>query len=324
MTTTLSVFTADQEARAHRLLATKAVFMDGRKFEEGDWQEVYCGAKDIPIEGWSNLNIDVTYGNVGVEHKMLRKESGRPLTYWCGQTLMHPAATRAIRPKTGVDADDAMTDVFAQYKVLLDARAARVREVSGTEPDMRTGWLLWQESLRQFLYFEEPTLAPDPAQYFARWTTNESRGARLGSRNLWIYERATGTKRFSITTAAGAKIQPYFDVPPLGAEHLYLFTVQGEPTESGLVRVWVSLATARDLEEVAGGLSPQHLTDAIERAKPPEGAEDAQKETSLVRAVEVPSNSYVTLRAKFDAVSDEQCMRLVVAALRRPSSSTGA
>src|SRR2546429_5698502 len=28
--------------------------------------------------------------------------------------------------------------------------------------DLRSGWLLWQERLRQFLYFEEPLVEPNP------------------------------------------------------------------------------------------------------------------------------------------------------------------
>ena len=44
--------------------------MMGRKFEEGDWADVYCTAKNIPNRGWSNLNIDVIYNGLGVEHKM--------------------------------------------------------------------------------------------------------------------------------------------------------------------------------------------------------------------------------------------------------------
>ena len=53
--------------------------MMGRKFEEGDWAAVYCTAKNIPNRGWSNLNIDVIYNGLGVEHKMLRPNGDRPV-----------------------------------------------------------------------------------------------------------------------------------------------------------------------------------------------------------------------------------------------------
>jgi hypothetical protein len=211
-----------------------------------------------------------------------------------------------------------MSEVFTQYKQLLDQRAAKVRQSSGRNPDMRTGWLLWQESLREFLYFEEPTRPPRPEDHYAVWNENRSRGARIGSKNLWIYERVSGKKRFSVTTEAGAKLQPYFDVPPVGTEHLYIFVVQGEATPEGLVRVWVSKPTERDLLEAAGDLSPAALSDAIERAQPPEGTEGTQREEAVVSNLLLRADSYSLLCEKFDAISDEQRMRLLVAALRVP------
>ena len=44
----LQAFTQAEYEKAHQLLATKVAFMMGRKFEEGDWADVYCGAKGIP------------------------------------------------------------------------------------------------------------------------------------------------------------------------------------------------------------------------------------------------------------------------------------
>lgn len=68
---TLPAFKPDQRTRAHTLLAAKVAYMMGRKFEEGDWAEVYCKAKGIPVKGWSNLNIDIMHDGLGVKHKML-------------------------------------------------------------------------------------------------------------------------------------------------------------------------------------------------------------------------------------------------------------
>jgi hypothetical protein len=56
---TLAAFTPEQYATAHRLLAAKVARMMGRKLEEGDWADVYCRAKGLPSQRWSNLNIDV-------------------------------------------------------------------------------------------------------------------------------------------------------------------------------------------------------------------------------------------------------------------------
>src|SRR5207302_2461617 len=123
--------------------------------------------------------------------------------------------TRAIRIPSGrVSAERAMREILRQYGEVIRQRTDKVRAEApkGVKPDMRTGWLLWQESLRQFLYFEERMKAPNPDDYIAKWVESGG-GGRLKSRNLWIYDRVTRRKRFSVTTAAGAKIQPYFDVP---------------------------------------------------------------------------------------------------------------
>ena len=146
---------------------------------------------------------------LGVEHKMLCYGSDKDITQACGETLMHPAATRAIRIPTGRVTKQAV-DILQQYGELIRQRSEKVSADApkGTQPDMRTGWLLWQESLRQFLYLEERMQVPDPKDYTAKWVGSGG-GARLASRNLWIYDRATKRKRFSVTTAAGAKIQPF-------------------------------------------------------------------------------------------------------------------
>src|SRR5215831_8113244 len=92
----LKAFSDEEFKRAKVLLATQVAHMMGRKMEEGDWTHVYCLAKGIPPTGWSNLNIDVNYQGLGVEHKLLRP-SVRSIKAVCGTTMMHPAATRSIR-----------------------------------------------------------------------------------------------------------------------------------------------------------------------------------------------------------------------------------
>jgi len=110
---TLPAFTKEEREKAHALLATHVAFMMGRKLEEGDWSQVYCRAKGIPERGWSNLNIDVMYRGLGVEHKALRRPSDAPLESVCGTRLMHPAATRSIRISS--------TDQDAKHSVLSNA-----------------------------------------------------------------------------------------------------------------------------------------------------------------------------------------------------------
>ena len=309
---TLAAFTAAQNASVHRLLAAKVAFMMGRKFEEGDWADVYCTAKAIANRGWSNLNIDVMHDGLGVEHKMLRSSAEEKLKDLCGTRLMHPAATRSIRvPSTDRDPDEVMRDVLGQYAALIRARRQKVRDdAGGREPDMRIGWLLWQSSLREFMYFEQEMLEPDPADYFAEWRDSGG-GARKGSRNLWIFEGDSKVKRYSVTTAAGAKIQPYFDVPPPSDPHLYWFRVQGEELESGMIRVWVAASTARELARLLGELSAETLGMAISSVGVPP-AEAATAKTQIREEAEsltLSLDSYILLANACPGVSDEHMMQ---------------
>ena len=242
--------------------------MMGRKLEEGDWTSVYCRAKRIPEDGWSNLYIDVNHNGLGVEMKLLRARDvrNRTLKFVCGQTLMHPSATRSIRIRnTQASAQDVMEDVFAQYAALIRQRTAKVWEnaPSGVPIDMRTESLIWENNLAEFLYFEERMEAPEPGRYFAEWHANTTRGARKPSRSLWIYDKETRQKRYSVTTSAGIKIQPYFDVPPPSDDNLYYFRVQSEHVDNDTVLLWVTGATARALEARLGTLDRDVVSSAI-------------------------------------------------------------
>ncbi len=319
---TLPAFTQKEKETAHILLATQVVFMMGRKLEEADWSSVYCKAKGIPERGWSNLNIDVMYKGLGVEHKMLRVGSDAPIRTLCGTSPMHPSATRSIRiASTEADPNQVMVDVLTQYGRNLDERRAKIREdCPDKEPDLRTGWLLWQTSLTEFLYFEEEALNPDPADYFAEWKESGGTGARKPSKNLWIYEKETGRKRYSVTTAAGAKIQPYFDVPPPNDPNLYVFRVQGEEIASGIVRIWVGASTARELEHLVGSLTPEKLMEVI--ASVAGEVEEGGGTGSVAREQAIPitltSESYRVLVASFPgAVSDEHLAQLLLGRLRK-------
>lgn len=318
---TLPAFTEEEKQTAHRLLATRVAFMNGRKFEEGDWSYVYCGAKRIPPRKWSNLEIDVMHEGLGVEHKMLCYRSGINLLDACGKTLMHPAATRSIRiSSVEADPNEVMRDVLSQYAGLIQARQERVRVQAGrnVKPDLRTGWLLWQESLRQFLYFEEKMLPPQPDDYDAEWVARESIN-RKGSRNLWVYERKTGIKRYSITTQAGAKIQPYFDVPPPTDPNLYLFTVIGEVIDTGLVQVWLTEATTRELKRMLGALDTIFVSAIILREAESAalleetGANYAESAESLL----ITTEAYQALQSAFPGVNDDHSFRLLTQVLRQ-------
>jgi len=238
---TLPVFSAEEAKRAKVFLATQAAVMMGRKLEEGDWGHIYCKEKGIPGSGWSNLHIDVNYRGLGVEHKLLRcpQLNGRPLKSVCGTTLMHPSATRSIRiDDINVPANTVMIDVFRQYGELIETRTETVRRrAEGNDIDMRVGWLLWEDNLTEFLYFEERMLPPDAELFYAEWNETSARGARKSRRSLWIYEKHTVRKQFSVTTSAGIKIQPYFDVPAPSDTNLYYFRVQSKPVGIDTIQI---------------------------------------------------------------------------------------
>lgn len=322
---TLPAFSFQEKDQAHALLATRVAFMMDRKFEEGDWAEVYCRAKSIPLRGWSNLQIDVMHDTLGVEHKMICYRSHVNLIEACGRTIMHPSATRSIRvPPPDSDPQKAMRVVLEQYAELIQARREKVREQatsSGKEPDMRTGWLLWQVSLHQFLYFEEEMLAPNPDDYTAQWVKSGG-GSRKQSKNLWVYERETGRKRYSITTEAGAKVQPYFDVPPPTDPNLYLFNVIGEVVNPGLRRVWVTQATARELTQFLHGLDTQVVSRAVLKAASVmaqlDPVEQARMETA--QAILVTEEAYKALEQAVPGNSDEHRFQRLAQYLRQGSS----
>jgi hypothetical protein len=319
----LVAFTKDEADAVQELLALAVLKMMGRKMEEGDWRDIYCKAKQIPVTGWSNLNIDVMHGPLGVEHKMLCRRSDKDIRETCGTSPMHPSLTRSIRvPPASTDPNDAMARILTQYGDLVEERRQKVIQAGALKgnPDMRTGWLLWQTSLRQFLYFEEEMLKPDPSDYRAEWVKGRtSQGGRKSSTNLWIYEKATGAKRYSVTSEAGAKIQPYFDVPPLGDPNLFVWTVIGEVVRAGVVRVWLSENTASALRELIGSLDD---IDAISAAvieavkKAPELVADIVMPDEKPVEVLIKQEAYDALCAAFRGVNDNHQFQLLADLIR--------
>jgi len=317
----LSVFSDEEIKKAKLLLATQVAQMMGRKLEEGDWNQVYCAAKGIPCTGWSNLNIDVNYRGLGVEHKLLRCSAlkSRSIKTVCGTTMMHPSATRSIRINNiDLPANDVMQDVFRQYAALIEIRCQKVRNESpDTEPDMRIGWLLWEDSLAEFLYFEQRLVAPQPNDYYAEWNTTLPKGARKGSKSLWIYDRITNKKRYSITTSAGIKIQPYFDVPSPSDKNLYYFRVQSEPINLDTVQIWVSASTARAIQRVIGNLDREKVSKAIiEAAKYVTDLQlSPSKEGELAQPIQITREAFEVFQSVWVGVSDEHRAQLFLESL---------
>lgn len=316
----LRAFSDSEYSRAYLLLATRVVDMMGRKLEEADWSEVYCLAKGIPTLGWSNLNIDIMHHGMGIEQKMLCYRSNTTLRDACGTTLIHPSATRSIRIlSTEGDPNEVMKDVLDQYVHLIEERRAVVKSTAPeAEPEVRTGWLLWQQTLREFLYFEEEMLQPDPRDYWAEWKESGGRG-RKASRNLWVYEKDTGRKRYSITTSAGAKIQPYFDVPPSDNPFLYFFVVQGLDLGNGYVRVWVASSTARELKDLVGSLGSDELSSAILAAAEEASVQSTalEQEPELAYELMISRKAYDVMKQTWGGISDEHAMRMFLRSARK-------
>lgn len=323
---TLPAFSAKQAQDAKIFLATQVAAMMGRKLEEGDWSKVYCRAKGIPEAGWSNLHIDVNYNGFGLEMKLLRISNlrGKPLKSVCGTALMHPAATRAIRiDDVSLPAQKVMQSVFAQYAELIQQRTARVLSATpGVKPDMRIGWFIWEDELTEFLYFEEPMMIPDPSRYFAEWNVTPARGVRKASKSLWIYDKTTKQKRYSVTTSAGIKIQPYFDVPAPSDANLYYFRVQSEPVGADRVQIWVSAATAREICALVGSLEVSKISQAVIQAAEKAPAVTQQPTQLLEQAepIQLTNRAFEVFKNTWIGVSDEHRAQLLVQTLRIRSS----
>ena len=160
---------------------------------------------------------------------------------------------------------------------------------------------------------------PDPRRFEAKWVQRVSKsGSRKPSTNLWIYDRKTGAKRYSVTTEAGAKIQPYFDVPPLTNPNVYIFTVIGEILNTGFVRVWLTDATARELERVIGSLGPESLSKAVMDNAKLMMKQDVAVEIAreVAHPFTITLEAYEALQQAFPGVSDEHCFQRLAEQLR--------
>jgi hypothetical protein len=131
-----------------------------------------------------------------------------------------------------------------------------------------------------------------------------------------VYEIETGKKRYSITTSAGAKIQPYFDVPAPNDSNLYYFRVQGEELEGGLIRVWITSTTALLMENLLGAFDTETISSTITRtAAQVSEIEKTSKEMpvtklDVARPIHITTDAYQALTETFAGVSDEHMIQL--------------
>lgn len=253
------------------------------------------------IQPWLGMN-QVLWANGHWRYGKL----GRDAVLW---------VTRRVSLPDKGDANEAMRLVIAGYQKVLDERRAKALAISNGRPvELRSGWLLYESSLSEFLYWEEPTVNLNPTEHKAVWKERVARGegGRRGNKNLWIYNKATGRKVWSVTGGgSGTKIQPYFTVPTADDENLCYFRVQGEMLAGDTVRVWITEPTARTLKGILGDLDPERLSDAILKAAATAPSLAATEDHERVQELVILHAAYIALKEKFPGVSDEHCFQLL-------------
>jgi len=252
-------FNAEEERKVQSMLEilvrSLRIVPGGGKMEEGYWSYIYHTVRNAPVPTWSNLPMrDFCYDGLGVEMKLLQRRfpSGDQ-----GRRLMHPAATRALLFDPSRDAEICKVQILEQFNDQIRLFRARVAQTNSSKAaDIRWGILLWTLNLNEFLYFEEQLREVDPDQFYAHFEDRSHRGNP--TRNLYIFEKETHIKRYSITLPnKGAKLQPYFDIPLVG-EGAYLFRVPDDQRQP----IWLEETTIEALEQ-ASRLSGQNIDEFI-------------------------------------------------------------
>ena len=183
--------------------------------------------------------------------------------------------------------------------------------------ELRIGWLLWEGELKEFLYFEESMSKPNPDEYYAEWNVTPPRGARKPSKSLWIYERKTDKKRYSVTTGAGIKIQPYFDVPPPNDPNLTYFRVQSEIIDNDTVILWVTSETAHRVREKLGSINKETVSRAVLGAKGDslKNSKLAADDLRVAVPIEITKKAFDHLKGNWEAVNDDHSIQLLIQSL---------
>lgn len=256
MTNYIIPFSPKEKEIAAALVKKLAISLLGRKLEEGDWTDVYCAVKGVKSPGWSNLPFrDYIHDGIGVEFKLLQRSN--PMGDM-GRALMHPSATRTISFDEAEPAERAKAKVLTQWGAQIAEFEERIRRSSARKTvDARWGVLLWSPDHTQFLYFEERLIKPNPNDYTARWHDGQHRGKT--TRNLHIFDKRTGEKKFSCTLPRnGAKLQPYF-VVPTEAQGAAVFQL----TKANLVALYVNQSLRDRLNADFPGLSDNEIIEEL-------------------------------------------------------------
>lgn len=322
---TVAAFSEAERQRAYKLIASKVATMGGRKLEEDDWNSVYLQAKQIPGSGWSNTDLDINHEGLGVESKLKKSTRQGGVLSYCGETVMHPAGTRAVEPPPngfgGGDPDEAAKFMIEEYANYIRRRKEEVREnAPNDEVDLRISLLMWEGDLSEFIYFERDwSTPPDPNDYYGEWHHHNRSGSRQSSTNLWIYRTSDDEKRYSVTER-GIKVQPYIDVPEKDSDHLYHFVAQGEtPGESTKTRVWVpptlnshlkmKLGSDVDGEELSDKIG--EFAESVASGEIDLSADDEMEDISIAEPFDITQEAYSILQRLSEA-SDTDALRLVL------------
>lgn len=334
---TVAAFTDTEHQRAYKLLASKVATMGGRKLEEDDWNSVYLQTKRFPESGWSNTDLDINHEGLGVESKLLKSTRKGGVSSYFGDTIMHPAGTRAVdTPEYGFgngDADEAAHFMVQEYADYIRRRQNEVRENSSDgEADLRLSLLIWEEDLSEFIYFERRWTPPDPDDFYGEWSHNpRSSSKRQSSTSLHVYREANDEKRYSVTDPSkGVKVQPYIDVPEEDSDHLYHFVAQGEtPGASMKRRVWAPPTLDTYLktklgDDVDGEMLSNKIYEFADRVSSGEidlSSDDGVESISIAEPFDITQEAYSILQELSEA-SDTDALRLVARKLERNQTGT--
>ena len=142
-------------------------------------------------------------------------------------------------------------------------------------------------------------------------------GVRKSSKSLWIYERKTGKKRYSVTTSAGIKIQPYFDVPVPSDPSLFYFRAQSEQIDSDTILLWVAHSTANALRAKIGALTKENVSKTVVNLASALKGNPAVATVDADMAVPIPISpeARAVLFTTFEGISDEHRAQLILKAL---------
>lgn len=158
---------------------------------------------------------------------------------------------------------------------------------------------------------------PNPQNYYAEWNETAARGARKPSKSLWIFDKSTNKKCYSVTTSAGIKIQPYFDVPPPNNPNLIYFRVQSEPFDDDTIILWVAAATAARLKDRLGSIDKEIVSKAVFEADEKERHDEGFTIDDLQSAIPiyVSKEDFDLLINNWEAVSDDHRIQLLIQSL---------